>query len=229
VDVSGASGDTILYNQGSGATFAASVYTTEANDVKNPPLSRHWYVHDRDTARGVWIFVGPNDGTADVFSNKDVGLRLYKQLEDEEWPFGATGRLGYLNPSESIEAQDVVFWYVAHLRHVAADGAHLASDGTVTSPQMGPVLRVQLEGSTLSNLNSGRCADVADRSTADQANVQQYTCHGGGNQRWDIRAYGGALQIINLNSGKCVVCQESCRVDRIPVAETRRCDLFATC
>ncbi|WP_432872002.1 RICIN domain-containing protein [Microbispora rosea] len=32
--------------------------------------------------------------------------------------------------------------------------------------------------------NSGKCPDVASGSTADGANVIQYTCGGGANQQW---------------------------------------------
>jgi len=43
---------------------------------------------------------------------------------------------------------------------------------------------------------------------------------------FQYRPYGGNDRKTTVRG---VVCQESCRVDRIPVAETRRCDLFATC
>ena len=32
--------------------------------------------------------------------------------------------------------------------------------------------------------HSGKCLDAAASSTADAANVQQWSCHGGNNQRW---------------------------------------------
>ena len=39
---------------------------------------------------------------------------------------------------------------------------------------------------TVINVNSGKCLDVVGASTADQANVQQFTCHGGNNQKWRL-------------------------------------------
>jgi hypothetical protein len=96
-------------------------YTKELNDVKNPGTGRVWFVRDNPTTHGVWIFPGSNDGTADSFSTKDVAPRLYRYAEDEPWPFGASGHLGYDN-NEDIQEKDIVLWYVAHLQHSAAQG-----------------------------------------------------------------------------------------------------------
>jgi hypothetical protein len=56
------------------------------------------------------------------------------------------------------------------------------------------------------NGNSGKCLDVADASRADGANVQQYTCHGGANQRWRVVAVPNdfRVRLVNVNSGKCL-------------------------
>jgi hypothetical protein len=96
-------------------------YTNELNDTKNPPTARVWFVRDNPTGHGVWIMPGSNDGTSDGFSSLDMGGRIYHYNEDEPWPFGAWGELGYQN-GESIEEKDIVFWYVAHLSHSAAHG-----------------------------------------------------------------------------------------------------------
>ena len=37
---------------------------------------------------------------------------------------------------------------------------------------------------TVVNVNSNKCLDVTDRSTANGAIIQQYTCNGGTNQEW---------------------------------------------
>jgi hypothetical protein len=116
-------------------------YTTELNTLKNPGTSRQWFVRDNNTGHGCWLIPGP-DGTATAFSTKDTAPRLYHGMsEDAPWAFGAGdyngvgGHLGYLN-GEDIQEKDVVVWYVAHLRHIAADGEnHWAWDG--------PLLKVQ--------------------------------------------------------------------------------------
>jgi GH43 family beta-xylosidase len=56
---------------------------------------------------------------------------------------------------------------------------------------------------TISNRNSGKCLDVAGSSTADGANVQQYTCNGGTNQRWRIEDQGDdTSRLVNVATGK---------------------------
>lgn len=58
---------------------------------------------------------------------------------------------------------------------------------------------------TFSNLHSGKCLEVAYSSTADFADVGQYTCHTGNNQKWYIQSAGGGWQtLVNVNSGKCL-------------------------
>ena len=56
---------------------------------------------------------------------------------------------------------------------------------------------------TVTNRNSGKCLDVAGSSTADGANVQQYTCNGGNNQRWRIEDQGDdTSRLVNVATGK---------------------------
>jgi GH43 family beta-xylosidase len=56
---------------------------------------------------------------------------------------------------------------------------------------------------TLTNRNSGKCLDVAGSSTADGANVQQYTCNGGNNQKWRIEDQGDdTSRLVNVATGK---------------------------
>jgi Copper amine oxidase, enzyme domain len=97
-------------------------YTNELNDVKNGGTARAWFVRDNPTTHGVWLLPGSSDGAVDGFSTKDFGGRRYHANEDQPWPFGAPGHLGYAD-NENIEQQDVVAWYVAHLHHVASQGA----------------------------------------------------------------------------------------------------------
>lgn len=62
----------------------------------------------------------------------------------------------------------------------------------------------------LINRNSGKCLDVVNASTANGANVQQFTCHRGANQRWLIRsdqgrgAHANSYRFVNVASGKCL-------------------------
>jgi endonuclease/exonuclease/phosphatase family metal-dependent hydrolase len=57
----------------------------------------------------------------------------------------------------------------------------------------------------LVNRATGKCLEVAGWSTANEADVLQWTCHGGANQRWRIEPLSdGTSRIINLNSGKAL-------------------------
>jgi hypothetical protein len=52
---------------------------------------------------------------------------------------------------------------------------------------------------------SEKCLDLHGNGTADGTNLQQYTCHGGGNQRFRLeRLASGAYQLVHPTSGKCV-------------------------
>ena len=62
---------------------------------------------------------------------------------------------------------------------------------------------------TVVNHSSGKCLDVAGISTANGAAVQQWTCHGGTNQRFRLAAataLGNShdYQLVAVHSGKCV-------------------------
>jgi hypothetical protein len=58
---------------------------------------------------------------------------------------------------------------------------------------------------TLKAAHSQKCVDVAGVSTADGANVHQWTCHGRANQQWKARNVGGGnWELTSVNSGKCL-------------------------
>ncbi|MCC3764492.1 RICIN domain-containing protein [Glycomyces sp. TRM65418] len=53
--------------------------------------------------------------------------------------------------------------------------------------------------------HSGKCLDVIGASTADGAEVAQYTCSGGANQQWRLQdAGGGYVRLVAGHSGKCL-------------------------
>jgi hypothetical protein len=57
-------------------------------------------------------------------------------------------------------------------------------------------------GGLIRNVNSGKCVDVFGSSTSKNANVQQFSCNNGPNQRWDFVDLGnGQYAIRNINSG----------------------------
>jgi endoglucanase len=57
----------------------------------------------------------------------------------------------------------------------------------------------------ITNRNSGKVMDVIGQSTADSAEIKQWTWNGGSNQKWAFQdAGGGFFRIVNQHSGKCV-------------------------
>jgi ricin-type beta-trefoil lectin protein/cellulase (glycosyl hydrolase family 5) len=57
----------------------------------------------------------------------------------------------------------------------------------------------------ITNVNSGKVMDVVGQSTANSAEVKQYTWNNGANQKWAFQdAGGGYYNLVNLNSGKCL-------------------------
>jgi hypothetical protein len=58
---------------------------------------------------------------------------------------------------------------------------------------------------TLTARHSGKLLDVFDASTADDANIVQWTANGQTNQQWELRdAGGGYSTVVSANSGKCL-------------------------
>ncbi|TDC85071.1 glycosyl hydrolase family protein [Micromonospora sp. KC606] len=58
---------------------------------------------------------------------------------------------------------------------------------------------------TLTSRHSGKCVDVVSASTADGAEVAQYGCSGGSNQRWEFQSAGNNYyRVIARHSGKCL-------------------------
>ncbi|SFR91524.1 endo-1,4-beta-xylanase [Halomicrobium zhouii] len=73
-------------------------------------------------------------------------------------------------------------------------GSDDGSDGSTGSLSSGTY--------SIQNVNSGKGLDVANSSTEDGANVQQYSYWGGSNQQWNVEDTGNGYRIQNVNSGK---------------------------
>ena len=57
----------------------------------------------------------------------------------------------------------------------------------------------------LQAVHSSKCADVANASTSNGANIQQWTCTHKPNQKWQLKSLGsGVYQASSYNSGKCM-------------------------
>ncbi|MBV1856436.1 RICIN domain-containing protein [Catellatospora tritici] len=57
----------------------------------------------------------------------------------------------------------------------------------------------------VTNRNSGKVMDVISASTANNAEIKQWTWNGGANQKWEFQdAGGGYVRVVNQNSGRCL-------------------------
>ncbi|WP_199044481.1 BNR-4 repeat-containing protein [Glycomyces salinus] len=55
------------------------------------------------------------------------------------------------------------------------------------------------------NRGSGKCMDVVSGSTENGAEIIQWDCHGGDNQRWELRDVGGGyFEVVSRASGRCL-------------------------
>jgi len=125
-DVNGAASDQLFVhndggpNEGWGPGWHK--YSNELQDTKTPSKNTNWFVRDNPTGHGAWIIPGSNDGTFDAFAPSDIAARRYHGSEDEPWKFGASGDVGY-NDGEDVQEKDDILWYIAHLHHMASQGA----------------------------------------------------------------------------------------------------------
>ena len=54
-------------------------------------------------------------------------------------------------------------------------------------------------------IHSGICLDVAGSSKKNNANIQQYPCHGGDNQLWKfVKSGGDYYNLVSVHSGMCL-------------------------
>ncbi|GIJ79268.1 Ricin-type beta-trefoil lectin domain-containing protein [Micromonospora phaseoli] len=56
---------------------------------------------------------------------------------------------------------------------------------------------------TLTNAAHNQCLDVEGGSGDDGARLQQFGCHGEGNQQWRLQPVDGATLVVAAHSGKC--------------------------
>ncbi len=76
------------------------------------------------------------------------------------------------------------------------------SFGAVATPAQATLQGNSQYAGLIRNVNSGKCVDVFGNSTNKNANVQQFNCNGGANQRWEFVDLGsGQYAIRNVNSG----------------------------
>ncbi len=82
-----------------------------------------WAVLRKGANRGYVIDKGPADGASDWFGRIDVAITAYRAQEDLRGALGTAwdDQIATQVSGESVDGQDVVMWYCAHLSHILHD------------------------------------------------------------------------------------------------------------
>lgn len=114
---------------------------------------------------------------------------------------------GQANEADGAQALHNVSSEIANFMPTRVGGGDTGGDtGGETGTNVGTyVIRAK---------QSGRCVDVSGGSSADRANVIQWSCHSGNNQRWILNQMSdGHYQIKSKLSGKCLDVADSSSVN----------------
>jgi Cu2+-containing amine oxidase len=78
-----------------------------------------WAALNKQTNRGYMIDRGPHDKPSDAFEPADMYATAYHGVEDLKGRLGTaySSQISTHINNESIDGQDLVFWYIAHLHH----------------------------------------------------------------------------------------------------------------
>lgn len=168
-----------------------------------------------DYKLGQLAYTGTNPLSASSWTKKSTPVF---SRDDGAGVYGP-GHNGFFSSPDGTES-----WIVYHANDAAGDGCDNGrttraqkftwnADGT---PNLGSPVAVGTtlagpagesaatpEAYTLVNRNSGKCLEVEGGSSADGANVLQWACNGGTNQRWRVDDLGNdTSRLVNVASGK---------------------------
>ena len=95
-----------------------NLVTREARQLRGAMIQK-WRVSDPETGSAYEIVPGENDSTADYFGQGDAWILAYHpgELDDSALTGAAQTALSSFVNGESVDNQDIVFWYGAHFRH----------------------------------------------------------------------------------------------------------------
>ena len=107
-------------------------YSSEFNANATAASNHQWQIRDTvsdytvDVQFGATGWTGVPGATepSTSFANNQVFGRRYRSSEDTGWTYGASAEVPF-NNGESINGQDIVFWYKGYLPHAASDGPNL--------------------------------------------------------------------------------------------------------
>lgn len=173
----------------------------ESIDVATEPATQYWHVTPKPDG-AVTLLNKAGGRSASIWTGNAVaGQRIGQWVDDRAggvWNVVQTTG-GYVRFQSTANT-------ALYLTGPNADSP-LTLQGTTTdgSQEWQLVPEATASGNVvLNNVNSGLCADVSGRSTADRGAVTQYTCNGASNQKWRVVPVGANVKIVNVDSSKCL-------------------------
>ena len=212
------------------------VYVTPPND--NSKLVDGAACVDDSQEYISFIFGGPNDGTINAnFENipSFIGSKALVKAEKIDWKNKDTVSNG---PNTIFEKEyDVANGKLSinltgcnassgYRIYITSASGSSAGKQTVEQPVTQPVTQPVITAPAQSddgivsggkyviiNRNSGKALSVANDSTANEANVQQWSENNKTSQQWIITDEGGNYSIVNVNANKALDVDNNSRVD----------------
>lgn len=163
-----------------GASFNCYAYRTAA-DFRRAAQ----FAVQTDGARE--LLVGP-DVLSHWLEDRDAGAPCLDPATGAVVGFALEARPG--NQTRLFGASHLAF-FVRAMQHVA--DLRRASGGTPAD-----VVHTRSPG------GAPMCLDIASGNPYDHANVNQYPCHGGDNQRWYFEWRTGGAALVNVATGTCL-------------------------
>jgi hypothetical protein len=171
------------------------------------PLVATVEVHVKDTLRA-YLNIGLY--SPDVYEH----LVLVSSLSFNPLDFGHTLDRTYIAVFHSAPANGQ--WTIG----MDNDGTSIIDSWTITlAPYSAPIA---VGPHRIGSVHSGKCVDVAGGSLSDGAQVWQWSCHGGGNQLWQVQQVGFEdYRLVAVHSGRCLTvfhAGEGARIEQQPCA-----------
>jgi ricin-type beta-trefoil lectin protein len=173
------------------------------------------------------IFLDPSLGPEALLALKDGAVSLYQSFaNDGDQTIG-----GFTVRIKNDYGNIVAIWDALPDTAIVSFPPHtgLSAEFDANGSAAHYIVRTSLVRPQLPmivNRNSGKALDVVGGSLEDQAKVQQYTIHGGSNQRWFLKPTGIVagvpyphFAIIADHSGKCLDVPGGSKEDRVAIQQ----------
>jgi len=186
--------------------------------------NRHYELYTSSSAGGPWTLLndkwayrGNLSYTADKWTTNVSHGELIRAGVNQKMEINDINRVDFLiqgTNNTSGEYQQIV-WDLGVIRNYTGSSSlpsSTTSTTTTTSAQpstsSGTSTTISNGTYTIKNRNSGKLMEVANASTADGGNVQQFSSNGHNCQKWRLQATdSGYYKIFNVNSGKLLEVQ----------------------